>query len=81
MHFIIIIIIRGFKGFFQSYFGTHLLSVQNAVIKIVQTALIFPMEEQSKCSVSKLVKPTNELKYIFLDYMFSFGNIASDFHV
>ena len=36
---------------------------------------------QSKCSVNKLVKPTNELKYIFLDYMFSFGNIVSDFHV
>ena len=27
------------------------------------------------------MKPTNELKYIFLDYMFSFGNIVSDFHV
>ena len=36
---------------------------------------------RSMCSVSKLVKPTNQLKYIFLDYMFSFGNIVSDFHV
>ena len=37
----------------------------------------------SKCSVSKLVKRTNELKYFFglSLILFGFGNIVADFHV